>query len=122
MIETTLQTLLTTSAPIRAITTSVYPVTLPKGIETPVIWISWKTVTSVSNPTFTTTGITRTRIQIDCWAARYLDAANLRAAVRSVLDGYHDGSIAIQSLSDTDIYDDVLLEYRAILEFYVWHV
>jgi len=115
VIETTIESLLTPLTP------SVYPVTLPKGATAPALWIAWKTVTSVGKATFSTRGLTRARIQVDCCATRYLSAATLRASVRTALDGYNDGSIGVLFLSDTDLFDDELMQYRCVVEFYVFY-
>jgi hypothetical protein len=120
VIEATINSILTTTAGITAITTSIFPVSLPQGTLPPAIWADYKIVAGSNKPTFNTGGMFRTRIGIDCWATRYLDAANLRAAVITALHGYTDGSISILYLSAQDFFDDVLLQYRALAEFYCW--
>jgi hypothetical protein len=120
MIEAAINSILTTTAGITAITTSIFPVNLPQGTTPPAIWADYKIVAGSNKPAFGTGGMFRTRIGIDCWAARYLDATNLRAAVIAALHGYTDGSISILYLSAQDFFDDVLLQYRALVEVYVW--
>lgn len=41
-------------------------------------------------------GLTRRIIQVDCWGEKYLDAVNVKRAVRSLLSGYAGTSGAVK--------------------------
>lgn len=118
MIETTLYSALSTSEAITGILgTRVYPLVLPNEPVLPAI--DYKFVSGSSKPTFNTRGISTYRIEINCWGRSYVEAYTLRNAVKDTLSGYSDGVTGIQFLSQQDLFDEEILQYRAICEFYM---
>lgn len=98
--------------------TRVYPIVLPEDPTLPAA--TYQIVGSSSNPTLTNAGMQKIRLQIDCWGDVYGDAVTLRDAVATSLDGYQDTNVQFLLLSKHDDYDHELLQYRAIIEFYIF--
>jgi Protein of unknown function (DUF3168) len=118
MIEKLLYALLSSTPSIAAITgPRIYPLVLPTDPTLPAI--SYSFIAGTSSPTLTTKGYKRYRIEINCWGTTYASAVALRSAVKDALDGYHDGDMSVFLISPRDFFDDVLLQYRAMAEFYV---
>ena len=119
MIETDLYNVLSTSSPITSITGSnIYPVAMPTNVQA--VSLTYRLVGTVSDPTLDTSGLQKARFQLDCWAADYNDAITLRAAVVSVLNGYENAAtFAAQLLNQADYFENELLRYRAVVEFYL---
>ena len=119
MIETYLFSLLSSSAGITAITgPRIYPLLLPTDVAMPAIHYSF--VGTSSKSTADTTGSQRYRVEVNSWGKTYLDAVTLRSAVIGALHTYNDGYVNIQLLSEQDLFDHELEEYRAIAEFYAY--
>jgi hypothetical protein len=119
MIEQNIYQLLSTAPAITAlIGTRAYPVVIPDDPTLPAI--SYSIVGSSAKATFTTAGTQRFRIEVNCWGSTYGSAITLRAAVISSLNGYSNGTVSIQYLMSQDLFDDELLQYRAICEFYAY--
>jgi hypothetical protein len=95
----------------------IYPVILPSEVILPAIHYLF--VGGSSDPTFTTSGTQKYRVEINCWASTWGAAKALRAAVIHTLNGYQDGNTTIQFLMNRDFYDHELLQFRAIAEFYI---
>jgi hypothetical protein len=104
--------------------TRIHPMVLPEGSPLPAL--TYQTVGSSSEPTFATSGPQRLRLEINCWAAGYLDAITLRSAVGATLDGYQgvlsEGTYLqdIQSLQQVDFFETDARQYRAMAEFYLY--
>jgi hypothetical protein len=119
MIETSLYAVLSGNSAITAIVgTRIFPLTVPEDWNLPAL--TYQVISSVSHPTFSTAGEQRIRVQIDCWADTYSDAVSLRAAVISALNGYSDVNFTAQLLNKTDYYEHEALQYRCLIEFYLW--
>lgn len=122
MIEQNIYSVLSSATAITDIVGSrIYPLVLPTDPTLPAI--TYSTVASVSNPTMTTRGLTRSRIQIDCWTegdSAYLSGCTLRDAVIKTFAGYRDANFTSQVLTTRSEFDHELLQYRAIVEIYVW--
>jgi hypothetical protein len=119
MFETNLFSVLSAASGITAITgANIFPVELPKDPTLPAL--TYRTITSVASPTFTTSGLQRARVEIDCWGSRYLDAVNLRTAVIGALNGYVDANFTILLISFGDVFKNELLQYAATVEFYLF--
>jgi hypothetical protein len=119
MIETDIYSVLSSATPITTITgTNIYPVVLP--INTTASALTYRIVGTKTDPTLDTSGLLKYRLQIDCWASDYNDAATLRAAVVSVLNGYEDpATFAAQLLNQADYFEQELLKYRCVVEFHL---
>jgi hypothetical protein len=117
MVEHVLDSLLASSTAITAITPRIYPLVLPNEAVLPAV--EYLFVGASSKPTFSTRGITTYRVEINCWGNSYADAVALRDAVKNTLSGYTDGVTTIQFLSQMDLFDEQLLQYRAVCEFYL---
>jgi Protein of unknown function (DUF3168) len=119
VIETALYQVLQAQPAIAAITAgAVYPILLP--IDSPLPALTYQIVGSSSAQTQATHGMQRIRLQVDCWATTYLGAVTLRDVVANSLDGYEDSNFSALLLSRTDFFEDAALQYRAMLEFYIF--
>ncbi|HET9087142.1 MAG TPA: DUF3168 domain-containing protein [Acidobacteriaceae bacterium] len=124
MLTSALYSLLTSSATFTNIAgTNLYALLLPNTLPLPSA--TYQIIGSTSQPTFTGSGIQRTRVQFDCFGSRYQDATNLRGAIVSVLNGYQGtvGGVnisAIGKISHSDFFEHDDLLYRCMVEFYVF--
>ena len=119
MIETLIPQLLNASTAVTSlIGTRIYPVYLKNNATLPAL--DFKIISATPDPTFQTEGMTRYRVEINCWGNTYSDAVNLRAAVKASLNGFYDGHTVVRFLSIQDFGEDTLLQYRALIEFYVF--
>lgn len=119
MIEPAVYTALSGSSPITSIVgTRIYPLVLREDTTFPAL--TYQVISTVTEPTFTSLGVRKYRIQLDCWADTYLGAATLRDAVMTALDGYTDSTI-IDSwpAMQADFFAQDGLEYRCMIEFYM---
>lgn len=125
MIEAGICSLLAGLPSITAIVgTRIYPVELPEGSALPAITYLYPG--GSSEPTLNTTGYQRQRLEINCWAERYLGAVTLRAAVRAALEGTRavlsDGTDLqdIEYLQPIDFpLETAARQYRCAIEFYL---
>jgi hypothetical protein len=118
MIEQNIFTLLSTSALITPlIGTRSYPLVIPEHSSLPALCYS--IIGGSNTATLTTTGVARWRLEVNCYGETYSDAITLRNAVTKTLNGYMDNSMNIQLIQPRDFFDDDLLQYRAMAEFYV---
>jgi hypothetical protein len=97
----------------------IFPVVLPEANALPAL--TYQLVGGRVDPTFSTSGMKRARLQLDCWGATYLAAITLRSAAIQAFDGYLDANINVQLLQSLDHFDDDARIYRAIVEFYVFY-
>lgn len=118
---------LTADAGIAAlIGTRVYPVMLPENPTLPAL--IYKFVGGRSTPTLTTSGMQRSRLEIDCYGATYDDASALRSAVIAALNGLQgqlaDGTY-LQNADllnpGLDFFEDEPRQYRCMVEFYLFY-
>lgn len=119
MLEQNLKSVLSAQPAITALIGSrSYPVLLPEDSKLPAL--TFQIVGSSSGQTLTTGGMSRVRVQLDCWGSTYADAVTLREAVSSSLDGYQDVNITALVLSKIDYYERDALQYRATVELYLF--
>jgi hypothetical protein len=119
MVESALYTALSSAAIVTALaSTRIYPLLVPTDSSLPAV--DYSIVVGTSKGTFTTRGMGTYRVEVNCWGATYADAVNLRAAVSKALDGYTDGTITVRIIGPRDFFDYELLQYRAMVEFYVY--
>ena len=119
MIEQAFYTILSTSTAITALVASrIYPIVISENSHLPAIDYSF--VGGSASPTLTTTGTQKYRLEVNCWGSTYADAVTLRNAVIGTLNGYLSPTMSIQFLMPRDLFDDTLLQYRAIAEFYIY--
>lgn len=119
MVETDFYTALSSAASVIALCgTRVYPLALPTDPTLPAI--DYKFVGGANTPTFSSLGVQRYRVEVNCWGNTYSDAVTLRYTVIKALAGYQSGNTIIQFLMPQDDFDSDLLQYRAIAEFYVY--
>ena len=121
MIEANIFTALSTAAGILAVipSTQIYPVELPENPQLPAM--AYKIVGGNAKPTFSSSGMKRLRLQLDCYGATYLSAAGLRWAAIQSLDGYVDANINAQLLQSLDVFRAAPRQYCAVVEFYVFY-
>jgi hypothetical protein len=103
----------------------IFPVYVPKGSTFPCL--SYNFVGGSSYSTFNTPGYQKYRVEVNCWSEDYAGAVNLRAAVITALNGYSvansdtPNSIqSIQLIQSTDDFEHDLLQFRCIVEFYLY--
>jgi hypothetical protein len=119
MIETQVYSILSSSTALKAICGSrIYPLVLPN--ESPMPAISYSFVGGSSKSTQDTQGNQKYRLEVNCWGKKYLDSVTLRNAVITLLGSYSQDGIFISYLQPIDFYEDDLLEYRCLAEFYVY--
>lgn len=125
MIEAGLFSLLSTTAAITTLCgTRIYPAVLPTIPTYPCL--RYKLISAKAEPTLSTSGYQRWRIQFDCFANTYASAVALRAAIRSALEGYRGTLIDGTYLQDAqfiqlgDDYEDDPRVYCAMSEFYLF--
>jgi hypothetical protein len=118
MTESELYTAISGASAIRAICGSrIYPLVLPNDSTLPAI--DYKFVGGSSTPTFDSMGAQRYRIEVNCWGNTYSDAVALRLAVIQALSGYTSGTMSVSYLMPQDFFDNQLLSFRALAEFYI---
>jgi hypothetical protein len=119
MIEQNIRAALIAQPAIAAlITTRCYPIVIPTESQLPAL--TFQIVGSASNQGQTTHGMQRIRLQIDCWSLTYLEAVTLRDAVSTAMDGYQDANLSCLLLGKVDFFEAPSLQYRALVEFYVF--
>ena len=103
-----------------------YPIRLPQDVTLPAMMyrrISGQRIRSIQGPT----GLAHPLIELSVYSKSYLEAKELAAEVRVLLDGFR-GVIGSGSLveniiieNDQDTFDDDTGIYRIILDAIVWH-
>lgn len=96
-----------------------------QGAPTPAI-----VLTKVSGtPSYTNDGesISETRVQIDCWAAKYADAVEASRAVKALLSGYSSEDLQgvfLESERQSFESGSEASErfHRVSLDFLIWHI
>ena len=111
MIESLLYSVLSTALP----GSRIFPLILPDEPTLPAAVYS--IVGATANPTLSTSGLTRYRVEISCYGQTYHDAVTLRSAARAALNGYSDHNMVISWTSNTDYFVHEALQYRCCAEF-----
>lgn len=100
------------------------PVLLREGICLPAL--TYHIVGGSSSPTLNTSGMQRVRIEFDAFGRSYLEAANVREALRILLNGYQ-GPLSngmylqnVEFVQAVDFYDSDPRQFRCMSEFYVY--
>jgi hypothetical protein len=121
VIENLFYSLLTSSVPISgACGSNIWPLVLPNSPTLPAITYSF--VGGTANPTFNTSGLTRYRVEVNCYGKSYTDAYTLRSAVKAALNGYSDANMTIEFMHPIDFFDHEVSVYRCAAEFYLFSV
>lgn len=107
--------------------TRIYPVEAPANAVRPYVvffTVSNVRVNHLSGPA----EVTNPRLQIDGYAARYIDAQAIAEQVRAALDGFAGTSggvevLAVTCIDGRDFYEDSANPplHRASLDFSLWH-
>jgi hypothetical protein len=118
VVETDFYTALCASAVTAICGTRIYPLALPTDPTLPAI--DYRFVGGANQPTMSTDGVQRYRVEVNCWGNTYSDAVSLRYAVVKALSGYQAGTMNIQYLMPQDLFDEELLQCQAMAEFYVY--
>jgi Protein of unknown function (DUF3168) len=125
VIEAGIFNLLSTTAAITAICGErIFPDVLPKAPTQPSL--TYHFVGGTQDPTFTTRGMQRWRLEIVAEAPTAAGAIGLRNAVIAALNGYQgmlsDGTFLqnCDFLQLMDAYDHEALIYRRMVEFYLY--
>jgi hypothetical protein len=120
MIESSLFDVLSTAAAITSLVgTRVYPVVLPTDPTLPALVYLF--VGGTGQPSFSTRGMQKARVEINCWGTSYSSAVTLREAVIQTLAGYSDENFEAMYMQSIDFFDHDLLQYRATAEFYIFY-
>lgn len=119
MLEQNIPSVLSAQASIASLAADrIYPIVLPTDSTLPAM--TYQIVGSSNKQTMSTHGMQRVRLQIDCWGDTYGDAVTLRDAVATSLDGYQDANVQFLLLSKSDFFERDALQYRALIEFYLF--
>lgn len=125
MINAGLFALLSTTSAISSICgTRIYPVVRPTGATYPAL--TYKLIAAKPSPTLQTSGYQRWRIEFNCFAGTYDQAAALRAALRSTLEGFNgilgDGTFLqdAQFIQLGEDFEDDPRIYCLMIEFYLF--
>jgi hypothetical protein len=119
MIELIFDGLLRSSSAITALATGgIYPAVLPKDATFPAVHYLF--VGGSSKTTQDTYGTQRYRVEVNAWGDSYFDAVTLRHAIIATLSQYSSNGVSISFIQPTDVFDHELLQYRAMVEFYVY--
>lgn len=119
MIESLFYSLLLESASLSSMCggANIFPLVLPDSPTFPAI--TFRFVGGTANPTLNTSGLTRYRVEVNCWGNTYSSAVKLRHTVKTALNGYYDANMSIQWTHNLDLFDHEILEYRAVSEYYL---
>lgn len=104
-----------------AVNPRIYPLTAPQGCETPFAVIT--VVSDVPQNTFTgevSERLRDARVQVDCYASRYLDAHAVATAVDGVVAALRRPDLCATREGARDLYDDEATLFRVSLDFSVW--
>lgn len=97
----------------------VYPIRLPQKATLPAI--AYSRVSSPPTRTHSGRGtLEHPRYQLDCWAATYLEAEALAAAVIQALDGQRWGNVSLAE-NEIDDADPETGLFRRIVDVTIWH-
>ena len=83
-------------------------------------------VSSLSDPTFESSGLQKVRVQFDCYALTYGEASDARNALVDVLNGYighlADGTDLqnADQIQAIDFFEDDSRQFRCMVEFYLY--
>ncbi len=94
---------------------------LPQGTLFPAIVL--RVVSGVDETALTGTVASRLsskRIQIDCYAKQYLDAAAVAEAVNAVVSALQSPDLAAVRIGERDLWDDTAGLHNASQDFSVW--
>lgn len=111
----------------------IYPAILPQGIVDPSI--VYNRISGLGDQhSEGPSGLSRPRMQIDCWARTAADAASLANLVKDALDGYRGpvqwdddspgNTITIQGVfydSERDIYDADAKLFGVSRDYFIWY-
>ena len=125
MIEQAIRYILVNDATVKAITTRIYPSTLPQNPIYPLILyirISGYRDYTLMGPS----GMAHPRFQIEAWAETYAAAKSLANAIRVCLNGYRgtSGTVRIGSFliqSERDFFESEVQCHQIIMDFIVLH-
>jgi hypothetical protein len=113
--------------------TRIYPIVLPQGqVQTSIVY------TRISgfgdNHMLGPSGLSRPRIQIDCWSQSADTAAQLANLVKERVDGFRGSwlwgedspaeAIVVQGVffeGERENYDDAAGLYRVSRDYFIWH-
>lgn len=101
--------------------TRIYPLVMPQDATRPAIVLT--VVSEVPENSFDGTAETRltaSRVQVDCYAATYLEAHEVATAVDNVLANLRRPDLSAERDSMTDDWDDEVQVHRVSMDFSVW--
>ena len=101
--------------------TRIYPQAMPQGVTLPAVVIT--VVSEVPENSLTGTASTRlvqARAQVDCYAAKYLDAHQVAAAVDEVLANLMRSDLSAERMDSRDLYDDEAGLHRVSADYSIW--
>lgn len=99
----------------------VFPNVLIEGVALPAV--VYQVVSQIPQSSFDGSFDTRlfqSRVQIDCYARRYLDAQNLAAAVGAAIEALSSSSAAAWMEAQRDLFDNETQYHRVSMDFSVW--
>jgi hypothetical protein len=98
--------------------TRIYPLTAgPSPVATP--YITFQTVAGVPDAVMSgSSGLIKTRMQLDLYATTHALAETLKAQVEALLAGW---SLQNTELSAQDFYEADVKLFRVLLDYSIWH-
>lgn len=99
----------------------IFPAVAPQGAAAP--RIVYTVVSDVPQNTLDGSAETRLRqirLQVDCYAAKYVDAENLADAVDAVIGNLDAPGLSAWRENSTSLYDDEAELHRIMQEYTVW--
>lgn len=98
--------------------TRIYPEIMPQGVQYPAVRYQLiDTPRTYAKGGYA--GMSRPRLQIDCWSPSYLEAKRLAAAIRAAMERYPYAVCENEAdMSEGNVEPPL---YRRMLEFRIWH-
>lgn len=127
MLSVGLYALLAGEATISALVgTRIEPIELSIAQTMPAL--TYKFVGGSGEPTFTTSGMQKVRVEFNSFGTTHLQADTLREAIRKFLNGFRgalsDGTVLQNAdhIQDLDFFEQYSREFRCMSEFYLFFV
>lgn len=127
MILSGIQSLLASNAGIAALASNrIYPVLMPESLDLSTYGaVTYHVVGGSSDPTFTTSGMQKLRVQFDCFGSTFKQANLIREAIRLAINGYsgtlNDGTTLqwAELIQPIDHFENDARQYRCSSEYYL---
>lgn len=96
----------------------VFPNRAEQGAAAP--FVVQSVISEARQNTFTGTTLNRQRLQVDCYAKKYLEARAVADAVDAVVSALDLPDLSAWRVGARDLYDDATQLHRVSIDFAVW--